>query len=101
MLREKFLFKHAEAIEKQQKELFGSWQKTKIQSSLKLSDIINHAMNNQSLGRDVCVELGWLNKDGSLNQSAPAIIRSTFEEQKREEVDNFQTVKASTFQNTR
>ncbi|STX55606.1 Uncharacterised protein [Legionella beliardensis] len=57
------------------KEYFQFFRKTTIKGSESLSDILAHAAAKDNRSRKVCVKLGWLNKDGSVKESAPDKIR--------------------------
>ena len=56
-----------EAHKKAQSGCFGFCRRTEVRSDMTLTEIIDHAQKHDNRNRKVCVALGWMDKNGSLN----------------------------------
>jgi hypothetical protein len=88
-LKKQFTTAH-ETLFKKQKSEFGACLRNSIyfnrdQKKLVYTDdlvnILAHAVNNNNRSRQVCINLGWLDKNGKLNDSnmkLPKVIRQLY-----------------------
>lgn len=53
----------------------GFFKKTAVHPKMTLSEILSHAQSANNRSRQICVSLGWLNRDGSLGTNAPKTIK--------------------------
>lgn len=51
---------------------------TNLSGNETLSEILEHAKKENNRSREACVKLGWMNKDGSLHNDAPQIVRENY-----------------------
>lgn len=58
------------------------WSKTKIKDDSDLKTILYNACRKNTRSRKTCVEIGWLNQDGSIALSAPLLVEKYYYEAK-------------------
>ncbi|MDI9818602.1 MULTISPECIES: hypothetical protein [unclassified Legionella] len=56
--------------------LVGMFRRTNVNYYQDLSEIIKHAQTSNNRSRQVCVSLGWMNRDGSLTNEAPNDVKA-------------------------
>lgn len=78
-LRKQFLKKHSDLCKSESFQFFRS---TEVSEKLCLRDILKHAHENDNRSREVCIDLGWMNQDGTLKEGAPLEIRAIHDEWK-------------------
>ncbi|KTD51117.1 hypothetical protein [Legionella quateirensis] len=70
-----FFKSHREAFKKSQSGCFGFFRRTEVRSNMTLTEIIEHAQKHDNRSRKVCVALGWMDKNGALNEVARELIQ--------------------------
>lgn len=73
--KECFLKAHSEVLSHDKASIFGSFKQTNVRENANLKDILEHAMKENNRSRLVCIELGWLNKNGDITDDAPDIVK--------------------------
>ncbi len=58
--------------------IFKGFKNTNVRKNWYLKDVLQHAIFNDNRSRSVCVKLGWLKNDGTLNDSAPADVKKAY-----------------------
>jgi len=74
-MKKDFLTKHREL---RSGEFFQFFRSTNVTETSSLINILSNAHTNNNRSRSVCVELGWLKKDGTLADSAPDQIKLSY-----------------------
>lgn len=75
--RRDFLNKHRL---KMNKKLFSIFSRTKITATSSLEDMLESARreDKNTRSKPICIELGWLNKDGTLHENAPEPVKEAY-----------------------
>lgn len=69
---------HTALFTQERRGFFGVLRKTSVKSNWDLSQIIQHAKNENNRSRRACISLGWLDKDGRLSVDAPKEVQDTY-----------------------
>ena len=73
--KDSFTIRHDELFKEAKSGFFGFFRNTKLNPDWSLKEIIEHGMAYDNRTRQVCVEMGWLNKTGDLSENAPDFIK--------------------------
>jgi hypothetical protein len=85
-LKRQFTKKH-KALFKRQKSQLGGWYRNSMYFNKDekdlvypdtLREILAHAKAYNNRSRQVCIQLGWLNKNGELNDESPEVIKEQY-----------------------
>lgn len=72
-----FQEEHNRLFEKSKNSFLGGWRKTGIQPNWELSDYLKHAQEHNNRSRQAFINLGWMDKNGSLTEQAPKDLRDS------------------------
>ncbi len=70
-----FIALHKQKFQSDKAEFFI--RKTEVKADWSLGQILQHAMSYDNRSRRVCEDLGWLNRDGTVKETAPDIVKGT------------------------
>lgn len=65
---ELFREEHKKLFDKSKAGFGGYFRNTKLTSKMDLTQIIEHAKNHDNRSRQACINLGWMDKNGTLNK---------------------------------
>jgi len=74
-----FSVEHKRLFDKSKAGIFGFLRKTNLKADSLLSDILQYAKDNNNRSRQACVNLGWMNIDGTLATGAPEEIKLLYQ----------------------
>lgn len=71
----KFHQVHQQIFERDKKQLFGAFVRTKIDGAMPLENIVEHAMKDNNRSREAMIQLGWMDKRGGVSPFAPDAVK--------------------------
>lgn len=71
----KFHQVHQQLFERDKKQLFGAFVRTKIDGGMSLDNLVEHAMKSNNRSREAMVTLGWMDKHGGVSPFAPDAVK--------------------------
>lgn len=81
--RQLFLATHNQLFSKDKAGFFGKLRRTKVSENDSLGEILERAKDKNNRSRKVCIELGWMNKDGTLSAKAPEPVVNQYPNDKK------------------
>jgi hypothetical protein len=76
----RFLAAHRKMFSDAKAGCSGFFRKIRVTDNMSLKDILEHAMKSNNRSREVCINLGWLDKKGAIKQDAPTVIKTQLTE---------------------
>lgn len=77
--RQLFLDEHERLLTASKKGLFRYFRNTNLDRSKPLDQILQYAKDNDNRSRQACINLGWMKKDGTLNNDNPDLPQEVSE----------------------
>lgn len=71
-----FLIRHRAHLEHDRAGFFGFFRRTNVDLTMSTPEIILHALQADNRSRKVCIELGWITRQGAIAASAPGYIKN-------------------------
>lgn len=81
--KQQFLDMHKQLLDDAKGGLFGGWRRSKMDSTLDLPGLLQYAKHNNNRSREAFVKLGWMDKQGNLNdKTAPQEVKDAYPKEK-------------------